>query len=76
MNPGVENDNGQQSEDHGQKGSRVKRYQDQKETMGKIGCFYTFWNLPFKLKKFMVTGIGMTTLDVFTDLVQAVNHFL
>ena len=42
----------------------------------KLGCFYTFWNLPFKLKKFMVTGIGMTTLDVFTDLVQAINHFL
>ena len=56
--------------------SWVKRYQDQKETMAKTGFFYTFWNLPFKLKKFMVTGIGMTTLDVFTDLVQAINHFL
>ena len=42
----------------------------------KTGCCLTFWNLPFKLKKFMVTGIGMTTLDVFTDLVQAINHFL
>ena len=46
------------------------------EQYSKTRCCHSFWNLPFKLKKFMVTGIGMTTLDVFTDLVQAVNHFL
>ena len=46
------------------------------EQYSKTRCCHSFWNLPFKLKKFMVTGIGMTTLDVFTDLVQAINHFL
>ena len=40
------------------------------------GCCLNFWNLPFKLKKFIVTDIGMTTADVLTDLVQAINHFL
>ena len=40
------------------------------------GYFSNFWNLPFKLKQFIVTGIGMTTLDVVTDLVQAFKQFV
>ena len=38
--------------------------------------FLNIWNLPFKLKKFFVTGIGMTTADVLTDLYQTVKHFV
>ena len=33
------------------------------------------WNIPFKLKKFFFTGIGMTTADVATDYYQAFKHF-
>ena len=46
------------------------------QLIGVSGYLSNFWNLPFKLKQFMVTGIGMTTLDVVTDLVQAFKQFL
>ena len=45
------------------------------EQYSKTRCCHSFWNLPFKLKKFMVTRILMTTADVVTDFVQAFKHF-
>ena len=31
--------------------------------------------MPFKLWKFIFTGIGVTTLDVATDIYQCYKHF-
>ena len=43
----------------------------------KIGEFVQYFrNIPFKLKKFIFTEIGMTTADVVTDFYQACKHFL